>query len=172
MSTLNFVEEIHHVAGLDLAVRRWGKEGDEPIIALHGWMDNAASYDRIAPSLVGYCVYALDFPGHGLSSHRPVGACYNIWDYVADEETADVDLIFDNVSSTDGTATLDVDGHTVHFTPGLNFNGTADVNFDVTDTDATPANVIWSRAISDRSNPMLRNRRQAPTSAGQNENSP
>jgi pimeloyl-ACP methyl ester carboxylesterase len=44
------------------------------ILCLHGWMDNAASFHILAPALVNRFptveLIALDFPGHGLSSHK------------------------------------------------------------------------------------------------------
>jgi pimeloyl-ACP methyl ester carboxylesterase len=44
------------------------------ILCLHGWMDNAASFHILAPALVNHFpsseLVALDFPGHGLSSHK------------------------------------------------------------------------------------------------------
>lgn len=47
------------------------------IICLHGWLDNAASFNRLAPLLLAAHnspteIVALDFPGHGLSSHKSV----------------------------------------------------------------------------------------------------
>ena len=47
-------------------------------MCLHGWLDNCASFHLLAPSLVNHSkeqrlaseVVALDFPGHGLSSHK------------------------------------------------------------------------------------------------------
>jgi pimeloyl-ACP methyl ester carboxylesterase len=54
-----------------LTGKRWGKEGDIPIMALHGWLDNANSFDLIAPALTGFDIFALDFAGHGYSDHRP-----------------------------------------------------------------------------------------------------
>ena len=45
------------------------------ILCLHGWLDNAASFNRLAPSLIESMsspteLIALDFPGHGLSGHK------------------------------------------------------------------------------------------------------
>ncbi|MCG3171740.1 MAG: 2-succinyl-6-hydroxy-2,4-cyclohexadiene-1-carboxylate synthase [Pseudomonadales bacterium] len=63
-----------------LAWREWGEEGAYPVLALHGWLDNAASFDALAPLLPERRIIALDLPGHGLSSHRGAGGTYNIWD--------------------------------------------------------------------------------------------
>jgi pimeloyl-ACP methyl ester carboxylesterase len=40
-------------------------------MALHGWLDNANSFDLIAPELQDFDIFALDFAGHGYSDHRP-----------------------------------------------------------------------------------------------------
>ena len=73
-------EEVYRVAGLNIAAKVWG-EG-YPCIALHGWLDNAASFDLLAHGLRDFKVIALDFPGHGLSSHRAEG--YHFVDYAKD----------------------------------------------------------------------------------------
>lgn len=62
----------------------WGAASAEPIIALHGWLDNSASFFGLAPLLSRYQVIAPDLVGHGLSDHRPQGVPYYVWDNVAD----------------------------------------------------------------------------------------
>ncbi len=58
-------------------------QADKPVIlALHGWLDNAASFHLLAPLLDGYAVLALDLPGHGHSAWLGAGASYLIWSYV------------------------------------------------------------------------------------------
>nr|WP_246386504.1 alpha/beta fold hydrolase [Litorivivens lipolytica] len=47
-------------------------------MAVHGWLDNAASFDALGES--GLTLLALDMPGNALSDDRPPHATYNIWD--------------------------------------------------------------------------------------------
>lgn len=68
-------------AGLDLRVKIWGEPGNPPLLALHGWQDNAASFDLLAPQLPDYYWVVPDLPGHGRSAHRGEGAEYTIWGY-------------------------------------------------------------------------------------------
>ncbi|WP_454828152.1 alpha/beta fold hydrolase [Pseudoxanthomonas wuyuanensis] len=46
------------------------------VLALHGWLDNAASFVPLAPYLAGLDLVLLDLPGHGRSAHLPAGAEY------------------------------------------------------------------------------------------------
>ncbi|WP_312945187.1 alpha/beta fold hydrolase [Stutzerimonas kunmingensis] len=69
---------------LEVAAHLYGPDDGKPVIALHGWLDNAATFSRLAPRLQGLRIVALDLPGHGHSDHRPIGAGYNIWDYAHD----------------------------------------------------------------------------------------
>jgi len=68
------------VNGLRLAGLCWGNERLPPVLALHGWLDNAASFERLAPLLERHHVVALDLTGHGQSSWRSADASYQIWD--------------------------------------------------------------------------------------------
>jgi len=72
-----------HFAGptVSLAARRW-EQGALPVLALHGWLDNAGSFGRLAPLLTGCDLVALDFPGHGWSGHRPKGTPHHFVDWV------------------------------------------------------------------------------------------
>jgi len=72
------------VRGARIAWRQWGEDHEYPVLALHGWLDNAASFDALGPLLAGHRVIALDLPGHGLSDHRGPDGSYNIWDDLPD----------------------------------------------------------------------------------------
>eukprot|EP00587_Corethron_hystrix_P017244 CAMPEP_0113314556 /NCGR_PEP_ID=MMETSP0010_2-20120614/10566_1 /TAXON_ID=216773 ORGANISM="Corethron hystrix, Strain 308" /NCGR_SAMPLE_ID=MMETSP0010_2 /ASSEMBLY_ACC=CAM_ASM_000155 /LENGTH=145 /DNA_ID=CAMNT_0000170859 /DNA_START=280 /DNA_END=717 /DNA_ORIENTATION=- /assembly_acc=CAM_ASM_000155 len=88
--------------GIELAALRWVSpssktmftDGDHAtkcrhrIICLHGWMDNASSFHRLAPALanlenVGVVeeIVAIDFPGHGRSSHKSADSTQILSDY-------------------------------------------------------------------------------------------
>lgn len=73
-----------NAADINLAVKTWGNDTDTPILALHGWQDNAATFDRLIPQLPGFYWIVPDLPGHGLSEHRGKGAEYTIWSYCAE----------------------------------------------------------------------------------------
>ena len=79
------VEEVRlSLPHIELAAHLFGPEDGVPVIALHGWLDNANSFARLAPKLTGLRIVALDMAGHGHSAHRPTGAGYALWDYVYD----------------------------------------------------------------------------------------
>ncbi|MDU9029803.1 alpha/beta hydrolase [Pseudomonas mediterranea] len=82
---MNGVEEVRlSLPHIELAAHLFGPEDGRPVIALHGWLDNANSFARLAPRLEGLRIIALDMAGHGHSGHRPAGAGYALWDYAHD----------------------------------------------------------------------------------------
>lgn len=75
-SSLNF-----SIPGFSIAAKAWGNPNHPLILALHGWLDNANSFDGLAPLLANqYYVIAIDLPGHGLSSHLHCGSHYHFID--------------------------------------------------------------------------------------------
>ena len=49
--------------------------------AVHGWLDNAASFQALFPLLPKHLrIVAVDVPGHGLSDPFPSDISYNFWD--------------------------------------------------------------------------------------------
>lgn len=72
------------IPGLRLAGLAWGPEDGTPVLALHGWLDNAGSFARIAPLLSGVRLVALDLAGHGHSEARHTSASYSFIDWIPD----------------------------------------------------------------------------------------
>jgi len=75
----------------------FGDENAVPILGLHGWLDNAASFSMLAPQLTDRKVIALDFIGHGKSSHRNASQPYYLWDNVVDVYCALDELGIDKI---------------------------------------------------------------------------
>ena len=67
-----------------LATKEWGDSSGLPVIALHGWLDNANSFDQMLPHLDGMHVIAVDMAGHSQSGDRSADSGYDIWQDVAD----------------------------------------------------------------------------------------
>ena len=61
-----------------LAGLRGGTVGAPKVLALHGWLDNAASFVPLSARLTGIELVALDLPGHGASAHLPLAAGYTV----------------------------------------------------------------------------------------------
>jgi pimeloyl-ACP methyl ester carboxylesterase len=76
---ISFKTPYGHIACLE-----WGhKEAPKKILCVHGWLDNAGSFEPLVPyilkhkdNLSKYHVVAMDMPGVGHSSHRPPGSEY------------------------------------------------------------------------------------------------
>ncbi|XP_043273277.1 probable serine hydrolase isoform X1 [Venturia canescens] len=88
-STTNGRDIVHDAEDIQIPVpwghisgKWWGPKDEQPIICLHGWQDNAGSFDSIAPLLSSKkALLAIDLPGHGFSSHYPDGVFYYVfWD--------------------------------------------------------------------------------------------
>ena len=76
------------VANRTIAGRYWQSEGADnkstPFIALHGWLDNANSFQPLMTHLPDSTVLALDLAGHGRSDHRSADSAYNLWQDVGE----------------------------------------------------------------------------------------
>jgi pimeloyl-ACP methyl ester carboxylesterase len=77
-------ERRFELPGLSLAAEIWGSPGERPVIASHGWLDNAGSFALLAPLLPGCEIVALDLAGHGRSDSRSADSAYNLWQDVGD----------------------------------------------------------------------------------------
>jgi pimeloyl-ACP methyl ester carboxylesterase len=70
--------------GLTFAAKEWGRSGFPPVIALHGWLDNANTFDRMLPHMENLHVIAMDLAGHGRSDFRSQDSGYDIWHDISD----------------------------------------------------------------------------------------
>jgi len=77
-----------HLSWGTLEGLHWSRPGAPRVICLHGWLDNAASFVPLASYLRDFDLLALDFAGHGLSSHRPESSRYYAPDYLYDLDAA------------------------------------------------------------------------------------
>ena len=100
-STSRFLE----LRGLRVHVRSWGESGATPLLLLHGWMDNSASFQFLADALgPGWHLTAPDWRGFGLSEWAP-GGVYAYTDYLADLDAL--------VTALDPGAPMQVLGHSL-----------------------------------------------------------
>lgn len=61
-----------------LKAKVWGPPDGLPVFALHGWLDNAGSFDTLIPLLPkNLRIVAVDTAGHGLSDPFPPDIAYN-----------------------------------------------------------------------------------------------
>jgi pimeloyl-ACP methyl ester carboxylesterase len=77
-------EICYEVNGTQLHGLTYGDKSGELLLCLHGWLDNAASFMPLFPFLSEKKIIAIDWPGHGLSSHRSDDAHYHFVDWVYD----------------------------------------------------------------------------------------
>ena len=62
-----------NIPGFSIALKIWNSQKSKPVLCLHGKLDNAASFDLVAPFFPEVQLVAVDFPGTGFSSHYPAG---------------------------------------------------------------------------------------------------
>lgn len=121
----SFTELRLEANGLGHRVLEWtpraGLADDAPtrtVVLVHGFMDVAASWENVAPSLAarGYRVLAPDMRGFGETDRAPQGSYYHFADYVADLAAI--------TSVLEPTAPLAVVGHSMGGTITTLFTGT------------------------------------------------
>src|SRR5210317_1668180 len=74
----------------------WSNPGAPRVLCLHGWLDNAASFVPLSGYLGEFDLLALDFAGHGFSTHRPRTSHY----YFSDN-LFDIDLVLNQLGWED-----------------------------------------------------------------------
>lgn len=79
-----FTEFTIETPPLQIAARRYGDAQGPKLLAVHGWLDNVASFTPIAPHFADHDLVMIDLPGHGQSAHRPAGTWYHFIDYCTD----------------------------------------------------------------------------------------
>ena len=91
MSSVNMLEEVKYsfdTMSLQGIANGEIETKDNIVLCLHGWLDNAASFLPLMPyfenELVGKRIIAIDWPGHGNSSHKSLDAHYHFIDWVYD----------------------------------------------------------------------------------------
>jgi pimeloyl-ACP methyl ester carboxylesterase len=72
------------INSMKFSALEWGTPGQLPVLALHGWLDNAASFYRVAPLLSGVHIIAIDMAGHGKTDHRMGTSAYHCFDDIRD----------------------------------------------------------------------------------------
>jgi len=77
-------EQVFHTHGLAIHSKRWNKGAKHQVLAIHGWLDNANSFDLLAPYLPDCDIVALDSAGHGKSDFRSADSSYLIWSEVGE----------------------------------------------------------------------------------------
>jgi len=85
---ISSTSSFHSLRGLSCHVRQWGAAAGRPLLLLHGWMDNSASFQFFADALLadgdaGWRLIAPDWRGFGLSEWA-AGGTYAYTDYLAD----------------------------------------------------------------------------------------
>ena len=68
--------------GVEIASLMYHQHQQLKLLALHGWLDNAASFASLAPCLDGVECLIIDLPGHGYSGYFSSQKCYQVIDYI------------------------------------------------------------------------------------------
>ena len=70
--------------GRSYSALTWGEASGRPMIGLHGWMDNAATFAALGPLLEDVYLVSIDLPGHGNTAGLPDGVFYHYIDHLSD----------------------------------------------------------------------------------------
>ncbi len=91
--------------------------GGEPVVALHGWLDNAASfiplYQNLADRKLERAFWSLELPGHGLSEHRPSSTSYHLSENIIDVLAFCQTLLSQTEMNPDGSKKVTLVGHSL-----------------------------------------------------------
>ena len=90
----------HRMWGNRIAYKTWHDARKPALLALHGWLDNAASFDNLAPHLPDFHFIAPDLAGHGLSDFRSADSAYNLWQDAGDMDQLLREMDIDDVVLT------------------------------------------------------------------------
>ena len=101
--------------GLKIAGLATGDAHDPPVLMLHGWLDNAASFGGVMPLLPGRRLLAIDLPGHGESDHLPSPSGRHFIDWITHVEDV-VDAL--------GLETFELVGHSMGAAISMLYAGT------------------------------------------------
>lgn len=71
-------------SGILSALENIHEASQTPILAIHGWLDNAASFIPLMHEMPEFNWTAIDLPGHGNSYHRPAYTHYHFIDWISD----------------------------------------------------------------------------------------
>lgn len=100
-----------------ISVVEWGDQDAEPVICLHGWLDNAATFHYLAPYLEDkYRLVAIELPGHGQSEHLSADADYQFVSGIS---------VIDAVLNTLNLERCKFIGHSMGGALGLLYSGVA-----------------------------------------------
>jgi pimeloyl-ACP methyl ester carboxylesterase len=96
-----------------LRAKRW-PGGSRPILFLHGWLDNLATFEKMIPYFSEYDAVAFDFVGHGHSDHIARNSSYSVLHFLRNVYEAAMYLNWNR---------FDIIGHSFGATLGLMYAG-------------------------------------------------
>jgi len=98
------IESQIKLAGCDCAVVEWNPGGSILVFALHGWLDNLATFECLVGHMPDIRLVAIDFPGHGHSAHIAPGCAYHFLDGL---------YLIDDLARHYGQETINLLGHSM-----------------------------------------------------------